>query len=56
MFWNSFKDPTPEEMRARQLSDAQRALVDIEAAVEHNTAIRNMLVARIARLTQTKEK
>lgn len=46
-----FRRPTPDELKARQLQDAQLELLEAEMTLEAWEARRNMLLARVARLS-----
>lgn len=50
---NLFVHPSAEELRYQQLRNAERELMAYEANVEYAIAIRDMLKARLARLTTT---
>ncbi len=49
-----FRDPTAEQVREKQLADAEMQLAHPEAMVEYHEAMRNMLKRRIARLKKEK--
>ena len=50
-----FAPTKPEKIRTHQLREAERALLEHEAAAEFNTAMAAMLRQRIKRLAQTKD-
>lgn len=47
-----FRKPTPDELKARQLQEAKVELLDAEMTLEAWKARRDMLVARIERLSK----
>lgn len=47
-----FKHPPAGQIQADQLAKAERELLAFEEAVEYNTAMRDMLKARLVRLNQ----
>ena len=53
VFSSLYRIPTAEELAKRELADAERDLLKYEAKVEYDTAMRNMLIERVARLKST---
>jgi hypothetical protein len=47
-----FRKPTPDELKARHLQDARLELLEAEMTMEAWKARRDMLVARIERLSK----
>lgn len=45
-----FRHPTADEIRARQRQEAERTLPEVEANLEYTAAMRDMYLARLARL------
>jgi hypothetical protein len=52
MFFIPFWHRAPEKIKAHQLKEAQRNLVEFEASLEYHSAMRDMLIKRIQRLTK----
>lgn len=50
-----FAPTDPSKIKALQLKEAQRALLEHEAAAEFNSAMADMLRTRIARLTDPRK-
>lgn len=50
-----FAPTKPEAIAAKQLQEAQRLLLEHEAAAEYHQAIARMCQSRIARLNERKE-
>lgn len=50
IFSSLYRIPTAGELAKRELADAERDLLKYEAKVEYDTAMRDMLIERVARL------
>lgn len=48
---NPFKHPTPAQIRARQVAEAERALLEHEAAAEYHDAMATLCRSRLERLS-----
>ena len=51
MTFHIFSPPPPATLISRQLAEAQRQLLEAQAALEYTSAIAQMLQRRIERLT-----
>lgn len=48
--FNPFRQPTPEQIRSKQIEDAERHALEHEANAEHCAALASMYRARVERL------
>lgn len=52
IFSKLFKTPSADELKAQELTEAERDLLKYEAIVEYAVAMRDMLRVRVERLKQ----